>query len=324
VIDSVIVLFVPPVVATADDVAAAIARAATGATKPVLAVIVSAEGIPNVLRAAHSPVAAFTYPESAARALALAAERADWLRREAGTVPFVEGIDRTDARRLIESITEERWLNATEARNLLSAYGIPVVAERTAGSAEEAVAATAELGFPVVVKTATPGAHKTESGGVALGLETAEDVRAAANRIGAPLLVQPMITSGVELLAGVVQDPVFGPLVAFGPGGVLAELIGDARFAVAPLTDVDADELVCAGKAGRLVAGYRGHAPADAAALSDLLHRLARLADENPEVAELDLTPSSALPRAVSPSTHASGCKLRGQWARSRAGSRCG
>ncbi len=100
-----------------------------------------------------------------------------------------------------------------------------------------------------------------------------------------------MIIEGVELLAGVVQDPVFAPLVAFGPGGVLAELIGDARFAVAPLTDVDADELVRGGKAGRLVAGFRGGPPADAAALTDLVHRLARLAQENPEVAELELNP---------------------------------
>ncbi len=290
-IDSVIVLFVPPVVATADDVAAAIARAAAGATKPVLAVIVSADGIPAPLRTADSPVAAFTNPESAARALALAAERADWLRREAGTVPTVDDIDDESARRVLESIADERWLDPAEARALLTAYGIPLVPERTADSVEEAVAAARELGFPSVVKTAAAGAHKTESDGVALGLATEEEVRAAATRIGTPLLVQPMITGGVELLAGVVQDPVFGPLVAFGPGGVLAELIGDARFAVAPLTDVDAEELVRGGKAGRLVAGFRGRAQADAAALTDLVHRLARLAEENPEVAELDLNP---------------------------------
>lgn len=290
-IDSVIVLFVPPVVATADDVAAAIARAAAGATKPVLAVIVSGDGIPAPLREADSRVAAFSYPESAPRALALAAERADWLRREAGTVPTVDGIDRPGARRLIESIADERWLDPAETRMLLTAYGIPLVPERTVTSVEAAVAAARELGFPAVVKAAAPGAHKTESGGVALRLTTAEEVRIAARRIGAPLLVQPMITEGVELLAGVVQDPVFGPLVAFGPGGVLAELIGDARFAVAPLTDVDADELVRGGKAGRLVAGFRGGPPADAAALTDLVHRLARLAEENPEVAELDLNP---------------------------------
>ena len=116
-------------------------------------------------------------------------------------------------------------------------------------------------------------------------------MRDAVERIGCRCSCSRCVSGGAELLAGVVQDPVFGPLVAFGPGGVLAELIGDAPFRLAPLTDVDAEELVLAGKAGRLVAGFRGAPPADAAALVDLLHRLARLADDLPEVAELDLNP---------------------------------
>ena len=121
-------------------------------------------------------------------------------------------------------------------------------------------------------------------------------MRAAVERMGAPVLVQPYVRDGAELLAGVVQDPVFGPLVAFGPGGVMAELIGDAGFRIAPLTDVDAEELVLGGKAGRLVRGYRGTPPADAAALVDLVQRLARLAEDLPEVAELDLNPLIGLP----------------------------
>ena len=100
-----------------------------------------------------------------------------------------------------------------------------------------------------------------------------------------------MITGGTELLAGLVQDPVFGPLVAFGPGGVLAELIGQASFRIAPLTDVDAEELVLEGKAGRLVRGFRGAPPSDVAALVDLVQRLSRLGLEIPEAAELDLNP---------------------------------
>jgi hypothetical protein len=148
----------------------------------------------------------------------------------------------------------------------------------------------------VVVKTAAAGAHKTESGGIALDLQDEESVRAAVDRIGAPVIVQPMVGGGAELLAGVVQDPVFGPLVAFGPGGVYAELIGEAGFRIAPLTDVDADELVTSGKAGRLVAGFRGAPTASTAALTDLVHRLARLGEDFPAVAELDLNPVLALP----------------------------
>jgi acyl-CoA synthetase (NDP forming) len=101
------------------------------------------------------------------------------------------------------------------------------------------------------------------------------------------------------LLVGAVQDPVFGPLVAVGPGGTFAELIGDASFRLAPLTDADAEELVQAGKVGRLLAGFRGAPPADTTAVADLLLRIGRLADDLPEVAELDLNPVIAGPGGV-------------------------
>jgi acetyl coenzyme A synthetase (ADP forming)-like protein len=294
-LDAVIVLFVPPVVAGAPEVAASIRRAveASQTDKPVLAAVMSAEGTP--LDLLESDVASFTYPESAARALGLAADRAEWLRRPTGTVPELDGIDRDAAQEVVDA-AGEGWLDPAQTRELLSAYGIPLVAERTAGSAEEAVAAAGELGYPAVVKTATPGAHKTESGGIALDLRDDEQVREAVERIGAPVIVQQYLQGGTELLAGVVQDPVFGPLVAFGPGGVFAELIGDATFRIAPLTDVDAEELVTGGKAGRLVAGFRGSPAADTAALEGLVHRLGRLAEDFGEVAELDLNPVIAGP----------------------------
>ena len=293
-VDALIALFVPPVVAGAEEVAAAIAETVEPATadKPVLVVVISAEGMPSALRAEGSPVAAFLYPESAAHALGLAAERAEWLRRPAGALPALEDVDPEAAR----AVLDEGWLEPAAVRGLLTAYGIPLVEERLAASADEAVAAAADLGYPVVVKTAAAGAHKTETGGVALDLRDEEQVRSAVERMGAPVLVQRYLRGGAELLAGVVQDPVFGPLVAFGPGGVMAELIGDAGFRIAPLTDVDAEELVLGGKAGRLVRGYRGTPPADAAALVDLVQRLARLAEDLPEVAELDLNPVIALP----------------------------
>jgi acyl-CoA synthetase (NDP forming) len=191
---------------------------------------------------------------------------------------------------------EDAWLDPAQTRELLLAYGLPLVGERVASTPADAAAAAGELGFPVVVKTAAAGAHKTELGGVVLDLPDSEAVRAAAERLGGPVVVQPMVHGGAELLAGVVQDPVFGPLVAFGPGGVLAELIGQAAFRIAPLTDADAGELVTSGKAGRLVAGFRGAPPADAEALVDLVLRLGLLGEEQPAVAELDLNPVLALP----------------------------
>jgi acetyl coenzyme A synthetase (ADP forming)-like protein len=300
-IDSVIVLFVPPVVAEAENVAERVVRAVEHADeldKPVLGVFVSHEGTPAALLREPRRVAAFLYPESAARALGRAVERAEWLRAPVGRVPELESIDEATAARVVERTlagSSDVWLEPGDVRELLSAYGIPVVAERLAGSSDEAVAAAELLGYPVVVKTAEAGAHKTETGLLALDLHDAAEVREAFDRIGTPVVVQPMVRGGAELLAGVVQDPVFGPLVAFGPGGVFAELIGQAQFRIAPLTDADADELVRTGKAGRLVDGYRGAPPSDAAALADVVLRLSRLAEDLPEVAELDLNPVMGL-----------------------------
>jgi acetate---CoA ligase (ADP-forming) len=283
-VDAVIALFVLTVVASTADVVDAIERVRASATKPLIPVVISAEG---------APPDAFSYPESAARALGLVAQRAAWLARPAGTVPELDGIDERAARSVVG---EDGWLSTADTRKLLSAYGIPLVSERTAQTPADAAAAAAELGFPVVVKTAAAGAHKTESGGVALDLRSESEVEEVAERIGGPVVVQPFLSGAVELLAGVVQDPVFGPLVAFGPGGTLAELIGSARFALAPLTDVDVEIALTTGKAAKLVAGWRGAPPANADALADLLHRLSRLAVDLPEVAELDLNPVLAGP----------------------------
>jgi acetate---CoA ligase (ADP-forming) len=283
-VDAVIVIFVPAARVTVADVALAVLRAGAESTKPVLPVLMAAERAPG----------SFAYPESAARALGRAAERAEWLRRPLGAELEVEGIDPRAGADVVASAlgrSDDLWLEPEEVRNLLSACGIRLVAECTAADPATAVSAAIELGFPVVVKTAEAGAHKTERGGVALNLADAEEVRAAAERIAGPVVVQPMISGGVELLAGVVQDPVFGPLVAFGPGGVLAELIGEAQFCLAPITDVDAQALVHSGKVGALVGGFRGRPEADGAALIDLLGRLSRLGEDRPEVAELDLNP---------------------------------
>jgi acetate---CoA ligase (ADP-forming) len=284
-IDAVIALFVPPVVEDPRAVEDVLERIGRTADKPLVPVLISAEG---------SGAGGFAYPESAARALGLAAQRAAWLRRPAGDVPAID-VDHERAKAIVGS-ADEGWLDAAAGRGLLEAYGIPLVAERSARTPAEAAAAARELGFPVVVKTAVAGAHKTESGGVALDLRSEDDVRAAAVRMGGAVIVQRYVTEGAELLAGLVQDPVFGPIVAFGPGGVYAELIGSANFALAPMTDVDASELLSTGKVAKLVDGWRGAPAVDRVALADLLHRLSRLAADIPEVAELDLNPVLAGP----------------------------
>ena len=289
-VDAVIVLFVPPVVATTADVAAAIARASAEADKPVLPVVISGDG---------SPVGSFTYPESAARALGLAARRADWLRRPAAQAPHLDRIDQGAAAAIVARAladSDDVWLEPDDLRALLTAYGLPLVGERIAPDVDGAVAAARELGYPVVVKSAVAGAHKTETGGVHLDLRDESAVRRACEAVGGPVLVQQYVDGGAELLVGAIQDPVFGPLVAFGPGGVFAELIGSTRFALAPLGEIDVEELISSGKAAKLVDGWRGAPPADRAAVADLIHRLGRLAEDFPELAELDLNPVLARP----------------------------
>jgi acetate---CoA ligase (ADP-forming) len=216
------------------------------------------------VREGRRRIASFAYPESAAAALGHAAARAEWLRRPAGSVPELDRVDTARARELVAG--DDGWLAAPQVRSLLEAYGLPLVAERYVESEEDGLAAVAELGFPVVAKTTVPGVHKSERGGVGLDLRDAGELRQALARVGLPAVIQPMVRGGAELLAGVVQDPVFGPLVAFGPGGVLAEIIGDAQVRIAPLTDADAEELVLGGKAGRLVRGFRTRPHHDALA----------------------------------------------------------
>jgi acetyl coenzyme A synthetase (ADP forming)-like protein len=302
-VDAVIVLFVPPVIAGVEEIAHAIRRAVDSvevADKPVVAAIVGAgDAVRSALHQGERPVTAFSYPESAASALGLAARRAEWLRRPAGFVPEYADVDVSAAHTVVRRALEaggDRWLTAREARELLEAYRIPLVLQREVETEADAVAAAAELGYPLVAKTAAAGAHKTETGGVVLNIADEGELRDALAKVGLPAIIQQMVQGGAELLAGVVQDPVFGPLVAFGPGGVLAELIGDANTRIAPLTDVDAQEMVLGGKAGKLARGFRG-AATDSDALIELVHRLGRLAQDLPEVAELDLNPVLALER---------------------------
>src|SRR5262249_14139524 len=158
-------------------------RIAHRSQKPLVPVVMSADG------SAHG---GFEYPESAARALGLAAQRAEWLRRPAGSTPELD-VDERRARQIVDA-AEPGWLDGAAASELLAAYGIPLVAERSASSPDAAVAAATELGFPVVVKTAVAGAHKTESGGVALDLRTAADVYDAASSMCGPVIVQQYMT----------------------------------------------------------------------------------------------------------------------------------
>ena len=253
-------------------------------------------------------VPAYAYPESAARALGQAAVYGTWLAAPAGVVPELDRIRAADARALIDAFLGRLpgggWLPPAEAGDLLRCYGIPLVETRMAADSGAAARAAAELGCPVVIKADVPGLlHKSDAGAVRLDLRSPDDVRRAFEDLAGKfagrltgVLVQPMVTGGVEVIMGVVQEPVFGPLVVFGLGGVATEVLGDHSARLAPLTDADAAGMIRSIRAAPLLLGHRGTPAADLAALSDVLLRVSRLADDLPEVAELDLNPVIARP----------------------------
>jgi acyl-CoA synthetase (NDP forming) len=271
-----------------------------------LGCFVGAEGIPEVLRGVVT-IPSFTFPESAARALGHAAVRATWLRRPAGSIATFASIDKEGARAIVDTALarEERpWLQPEEVSALLRAYGIPQPDGRLVHSPEAAAEACKEIGAPVAVKLVSRTIlHKSDVGGVHLDVGSPEQAADAYRAIAASLeahgfdgamdgaLVQPMLTGGVECLVGVVSDPMFGPLIAFGSGGTAAEAIGDVAFRVHPLTDVDADELIGSVKVAKLLAGYRGAPAADVPAVREVLLRIAQMVEDIPEVAELDINP---------------------------------
>ena len=253
--------------------------------------------------AAVTGVPAYADPESAARALGHAARYRAWRGRQRGVVPELSGLRTADARTLVTGFLASSpaggWLPEAQAAELMSCYGVPLAATVPAASEQEAVAAAAQFGGPVVLKAETAGlVHKTDTRGVRLDLRTPEEVsegyRALAADFGPSLkrvFLQSMLTGGVEVRISVVQEPVFGPLVVFGSGGMATETQGDHVTQLTPLTDADADEMLRTVRAAPLLFGHRGLPPVDTAALAEALLRVSRLADDLPEASELDLNP---------------------------------
>jgi len=254
----------------------------------------------------------YSLPESPARVLSKAAAYLEWRQQPLGMVPDINDLDLSDARKICATALSQRgtgWLTTEESRNLLCAIRLPVQPGGIARTADEAVALAKQIGYPVAVKLASHLiVHKTEIGGVQLNLSDGGTVRKAFDSIRTGLirknqleamegvLVQPMVTGSVEVMIGVTHDPSFGPLIAFGLGGIHVEILGDVQFRITPLTDCDAAEMVRGIKGYRLLSGYRGHPAADVEAIEDVLLRVSRLVEEIPEISELDLNPIFALP----------------------------
>jgi acetate---CoA ligase (ADP-forming) len=319
-VDTLLVIFIPPVVTRAEDVAREMAAAmhdvnagrAEEERIPVVSVFMSEQGYPDELAEASIP--AFTFPEAAARAIGRIARYGLWRNRPLGNVVEVTDADVPAARAVVaEALGDEdgAWLTAEQAERLLSAFGITTARSRVAATAEEAAAAQAEFGVPVAVKAAAP-VHKTELGGVRLGLSRPEQVADAVRQIAGDLqragrddvieegfLVQEMVGDGIEMVVGVSHDRTFGPILLAGMGGTLVELLKDVSVRIHPLTDVDVEEMLTGLRGYPLLTGYRGSEAVDVEAFKALLFRMSALVEEVPEIDELDLNPVFVRRRGV-------------------------
>ena len=301
-LDALLVIFIPPLVTPSTEVAKVLSETLASRAPfrgPIAAVFPDAQSDLVTISAGERGVPVYDFPESAVAALSAAARYGTWRATPAGhRVPI--DIDRN----ALDQVLAENpagWLSQTDMARLLGVAGIAVTPYRLAHSPEEAARAAAAFGRPVAIKVAGPAIlHKSDVGGVLLNIEP-EKAAAAYARLAERLSahgvaltaasVTPMAPRGVEVIAGITNDPVFGPLVAFGSGGVLVELLDDVVFRVLPMTDRDAAAMIRETRAYRLLQGFRGSVPADVAALERLLLALGALAEAAPRVAEVDLNP---------------------------------
>ena len=305
-VDALIVIFTPPLVTRAEDVALAVVTAVRelNKSKPVLAVFLSAQGAPDELRSTDVNIPTYAFPETAAIALARAARYREWRDRVETPAPLFEDIRRDEAAAVVANALcrGDGWLTAEEIAVLMSCYGLPLVEQKIVASAEEAGFAAEEIGGNVALKAIVPGViHKTEAGAVRLHLENAEQVREAASEMARNLksqgqppvgfVVQRMEQKGVEMLVGVVHDPQFGPVVACGAGGVQVELLRDVSIRLTPLSKEDAVEMIRSLKTYPLLTGFRGAPVCDLSALEDGLLRVSAMVEDIPQISELDCNP---------------------------------
>jgi len=302
-VDVVLVVYTPPFGSGLEETRKAIAAAAAGSAKTVVACVVGHDGVID------GQVPSYAFPEQAIKALSEAVRYAEWRARPAAVPADPPPADVESAKALVRAELarepEGVWLSPETAGRLLGCYGIDVAEAVPVHDADAAAEAAARVGLPVVLKVTGP-VHKTDVGGVRLDLKTEQDVRQAyldmSARIGDEMtgaIVQRMLPAGVEIIVGGVNYPVFGPLVMVGMGGVLADLLADRAFRVPPLDAAAAGELIEELRCAPLLHGYRGAAPVDAGALADQIARVARLLEDLPEVAELDLNPVIVTPRGA-------------------------
>ena len=305
-IDAVIAIFVSPVIVNPEEMARAIVRAAKGTRRTLVACFMGKEGTAGSeeIRAAGIPV--YRFPEDAALALGAMNRYRELRDRPLGRARAF-AIDRRRARSAIAAAGPDGWLPGHAAEALLGAAGLPLAPSRVVGSAEGAISAAHELGYPVVLKAESRTLlHKTDAGGVKVDLRNADEVYRAyadlAGRLGRKhkglaVKVQKMVRGGHEVILGMTRDPQYGPLLMFGLGGIHVEVLRDVAVRVHPITDVQAREMIRSIRGYPLLAGRRGEPGSDLATLESCLLRLSALVGDYDEIQEIDVNPLIVAPK---------------------------
>lgn len=311
-IDSLIVIYIPPQLHPPEEVAKAIATAAgeIPPEKPVLTVFMSTRGNPLLLsKGPRGRLPSYSFPENAARALSAAERYGRWRKRPRGSVLILDAFARSAIRGVVERVLRDAesavWLEPADMSAILRAAGIEVAATEEVHP-QEALKAAERMGYPLVLKAKSEKLlHKSDVGGVFLGLRSREDVALAMGNLTLnmkkagivldKILLQQEVRGGLEALVGVTTDPTFGPLLVCGLGGVLVEMLKDVSFRLTPVSDLDAEEMISRLHTGRLLDGYRGAAAGDRRALIDIIRRVSALVELVPELRELDLNPVKVL-----------------------------
>jgi acetate---CoA ligase (ADP-forming) len=310
-VNGVLVVTPPPPMHTTGAVAKTMIPVIHNSEKPVTIALMGERLIQEAVehfRAARIPE--YRFPERAASALAVLAQRAEYLQQDQYSNSVSLDVDKEAVTRILYSRRQSSgFLSSLETSAILQAYHLPDVPLRLASTSDEAVKFAQELGFPVVLKIAAPDiSHKSDIGGVMLNLVGPEAVSRGFSQIISNtrsanpqtqidgVYVQRMIPAGQEVILGAIQDAQFGPMVMFGSGGVEVEGLKDVAFALAPLTLLDAEWMLENTWAGRRLRGFRNLPPADKQAVIDAILRLGQLAADFPQLTEIDINPLRVFP----------------------------
>ena len=304
-VDALIVISVPPISADAIKVAQRISAVAEKSDKTVLGCFMGVKGLASAAELQKQAVPAFSFPESAARALAAMVRYAQWRQRKTGDFPAF-AVRREVAAEIIAGAKKSgrEQLTDWEAFQILTAYGIPSVGTKICRHLDEILEAAHQLGYPVVLKVSSPEViHKSEIGGVQLDLRSDVDLGQAYHKLivrlqaaGIPpervqFLVQHMVEGGREVLLGINAIPAFGAVIAFGLGGIYVEALQDLALRVTPLTAQDAEDMVESIRGLAILQGVRGEKPVAFSKLHETILRISQLAQDFPEIGEMDINP---------------------------------